>query len=174
MRATKYSAGICLEFHLREIVTLVAERLLIEEPQTIISYFKPWTSENQILLDCSLKEIPRPEFWEESLNALGHSISFRYYAGEPKATIDVSFPDYQGYYFQLKNRVSSTPEGIFTRFMNILNGRLHIAFEKKDFELEQLWKDISYIVGYLPDVNIRSGNREFSGPQWKLFLEGAA
>ncbi|MCS4162995.1 hypothetical protein [Sphingobacterium sp. BIGb0116] len=65
-------------------------------------------------LTAYLSEVPRPLFWKEKLSKYGHDILFRYYSGEERQPEQVPYPDYQGYYIQLADRISSTPLKIDT------------------------------------------------------------
>jgi hypothetical protein len=121
-------------------------------------------------LTTDLSEIPKPQFWKESLTKYGHTISFRYYCGDEKPPEQVPYPDYQGYYIQLTDRINSTQEGIFLKHLKIENGKLSLSFENKDEELKNIWDDLTLILADLPNAKINSGNCEFSGEKWKKYL----
>ncbi|MGJ1435112.1 hypothetical protein [Sphingobacterium siyangense] len=71
-------------------------------------------------LTAYLSEVPRPLFWKEKLSKYGHDILFRYYSGEERQPEQVPYPDYQSYYIQLADRISSTPLKIDTLCMLFL------------------------------------------------------
>lgn len=149
---------------------LSANNLIIEEQELIRTAFKPWASEKELFLTADLSEIPKPEFWKKQLANYGHNISFRYYGSEEKTTEQVPYPDYQGYYIQLSNRIEPTKEGIFLKHLKVESGQLHLNFENKDDELKNVWDHLTLILSNLPNAKINSGNCEFNGPQWKQFL----
>lgn len=161
---------ICLEFFTTATIRLVAESFVIEEQELIKTTFKPWASEKEIYLIASLSEIPRPEFWKEELYRYGHNILFRYYSGEERQPEQVPYPDYQGYYIQLSDRISSTQEGIFLKNIQVENGKLNLSFENKDEKLKNIWDDLTLILADFPHAKIYSGNCEFTGKEWKQYL----
>src|SRR5690606_24802326 len=111
--------GICLEFSTPATIRLVADSLVIEEQELIKTTFKPWASDTEMFLTTDLSEVPKPEFWKEQLNKYGHNILFRYYAGDERQPEQVPYPDCQGYYIQLADRIKSTQEGIFLKHLEV-------------------------------------------------------
>ncbi|MEC5173531.1 metallophosphoesterase [Chryseobacterium nepalense] len=162
--------GICLEFFTPAIIRLTAENLVIEEQELIKTTFKPWVSDKEIFLTSDLYEIPKPEFWKQKLNKYGHHISFRYYAGDERLPNQVPYPDYQGYFIQLTDKIKHTQEGIFLKHLQIVNGKLNLSFENKDDELKNVWNDLTLILANFPNAKIHCGNCEFTGTQWKQYL----
>lgn len=166
----KVENGICLEFSTPATFRLIADSLVIEEQELIKTTFKPRTSETEIYLTSDLSEIPRPEFWKDKLNKFGHNILFRYYAGDERRPEQVPYPDYQGYFIQLADRINSTKEGVFLKYLKIENGKLGLSFENKDEELKKVWDDLTSILADFPNAKIKSGNCEFTGSKWKQYL----
>ncbi|QQS35007.1 MAG: metallophosphoesterase [Ignavibacteriales bacterium] len=162
--------GICLEFSTPVTIRLVTDSLVIEELELIKTTFKPWTSETEIYLTSDFSEIPRPEFWKENLSKYGHNILFRYYAGDERQPEQVPYPDYQGYYIQLADRIKSTQEGIFINYLKLKNAKLSLSFENKDEDLKDVWNDLTSILADFPNAKIYSGNCEFTGIEWKKYL----
>ncbi len=170
IEASEVENGICLEFTTPATIQFVADSFVIEEQELIITKFRPWASETEMYLTTDLSEIPRPEFWKEKLSKNGHDILFRYYAGDERQPDQVPYPDYQGYYIQLADRISSTQEGIFLRLLKVENGNLSLSFENKDEELKAVWDDLTSILADFPNAKINSGNCEFTGAKWKQYL----
>ena len=170
IEACEVENGICLEFYTPATFRLVTNSLEIEEQELIKTTFKPWTSEKEMYLTTDLSEIPRPEFWKEELKKYGYDILFRYYAGDVRLPEQVPYPDYQGYYIQLVDRISSTQEGIFLKHLKVENGKLSLSFENKDEKLKNVWDDLTLILADLPYAKINSGNCEFTGTKWKQYL----
>jgi len=164
-------SGVCLDFITFSTFRLVSENLVIEEQELIKTTFKPWVSETEIFLTTDLSEIPKPEFWKEKLGKCGHEILFRYYAGEERTPEQIPYPDYQGYYIQLADRIKSTQEGIFLKHLSVNNANLRLCFENDDKELKNVWNDLTIILSDFPNAQISSGNCEFTGLEWKQFLK---
>lgn len=162
--------GICLEFSTPTIFQLVTDCLEIEEQELIKTIFRPWTSEKEIYLTTTFSKIPKPKFWKEKLSLYGHDILFRYYAGDEKSVEQVPYPDYQGYFIQLSNRISFTQEGIFLKSLTVENKKLTLCFENKDDDLKNVWNDLTLILADFPNAQIKSGNCEFNGAEWKKYL----
>jgi len=168
--AISYEDKVCLEFITTKYFRLEAKSLIIEKGELIESTFKPWLSETEIFATVGLKEIPQPSFWKEKLGEYGHNVSFRYFSGEVKQIEDVPYPDYQGYYLQLNNRIQISSEGIFFMHLDFENENLSLNIENKDQELSEVWHDLNTIIADLPNARINSGNCEFSGDEWKQIL----
>jgi len=162
--------GICLEFSTPATIRLVADSLVIEEQELIKTTFKPWASDTEMFLTTDLSEVPKPEFWKEQLNKYGHNILLRYYAGDERQPEQVPYPDYQGYYIQLADRIKSTQEGIFLKHLEVEKGKLSLSFQNKDEELKNVWDDLTLILADFPNAKINSGNCEFTGTNWKQYL----
>lgn len=141
IEATEIEHGIGLEFSTPAIIRLIAGSLIIQEQELIRTTFKPWVSEKEIFVISDLSEVPKPEFWKEKLSKYGHDILFRYYAGDQRLPKQVPYPDYQGYFIQLVNRINLTQEGIFFKHLEIVNGKLSLSFENKDEALKSVWHD---------------------------------
>ena len=170
IEASEVENGICLDFSTPATFRLVADSFEIEEQELIKTTFKPWTSETEMYLTTDLAEIPRPEFWKEELKKYGHNILFRYYAGDERQPEQVPYPDYQGYYKQLDDRIGSTQEGIFLKHLKVEDGKLSLSFENKDEELKNVWNDLTMVLADFPNAKINSGNCEFTGTEWKQYL----
>jgi hypothetical protein len=170
IEAIEVENGICLEFSTPATFRLITDSLIIEEQELIKTTFKPWASETEMYLTTDLSEIPRPEFWIERLSKYRHNILFRYYAGDERQPEQVPYPDYQGYYIQLADRIKSTQEGIFLKHLKVENGKLSLSFENKDKELKDVWDDLTFILADFPNAKINSGNCEFTGAKWKQYL----
>jgi hypothetical protein len=170
IEASEVENGICLEFSTPATFRLVADSLEIEEQELIRTTFKPWASETKMYLTTDLAEIPRPEFWKEKLSSYGHKILFRYFSGDARQQEQVPYPDYQGYYIQLADRISSTQEGIFLKHLKVENGKLRLSFENKDEKLKNVWDDLTKVLADFPNAKISSGNCEFTGTKWKQYL----
>jgi hypothetical protein len=157
-------------FSTLETFRLVADNFKIIEQELIRTTFKPRIRETAIYVTTDLSEIPRAAFWKKKLSEYGHEILFRYYTGDERQPEQVPYPDYQGYYIQLADRINSTQEGIFLKYLNIKNGKLTLSFENKDRELKNVWDDLTIILADFPNAKINSGNCEFTGAQWKQYL----
>jgi len=170
IEALEVKNGICLEFSTPATIRLITDRLVIEEQELIKTTFKPWASEKEMFLTADLSEIPKPEFWKEKLSKYGHAILFRYYSGDKRQPEQVPYPDYQGYYIQLADKIDSTQEGIFLKHLKVENDKLSLSFENKDKEIKNVWDDLTLILADFPNAKINSGNCEFTGTNWKQYL----
>lgn len=170
IEAIEAEHGIGLEFSTPAIIRLITDSLIIEEQELIKTTFKPWVSEKEIFVISDLSEVPKPEFWKERLSEYGHDILFRYYAGDQRLPKQVPYPDYQGYFIQLVNRINLTQEGIFLKHLEIVNGKLRLSFENKDEALKSVWQDLTIILANFPNAKINCGNCEFTGTEWKQYL----
>lgn len=170
IEAIEVENGICLEFSTPTTIRLVTDSIFIEEQEIIKTTIEPWASETKMYLTTDLSEIPRPEFWKDKLSEYGHKILFRYYSGDEKQPEQVPYPDYQGYYIQLADRINLTQEGIFIEHLKVKNGKLSLSFENKDEELRNVWDDLTIVLADFPNAKISSGNCEFTGTKWKKYL----
>ena len=170
IEAIESENGIGLDFFTPEHFRLISDKFIIEEQELIKTTFKPWVSETEIHLTADLSEIPKLEFWKKELSKYGHNILFRYYSGDEKRPEQVPYPDYQGYYIQLSNKIKSTQEGIFLKYLKVEDEKLSLSFQNKDSELMNVWNDLTLILADLPDAKISSGNCEFTGAKWKQYL----
>lgn len=170
VEALQVEKGVCLEFFTPAYFRLNADNFIIEKQPLVKTIFKPWINQDQIFLTAEFTEIPQPYFWKKSLDDYGHDILFRYFKGDKRFPKEVPCPDYQGYYFQLSDRINSTAEGIFIKHMTIKNGILSCNFEKKDKELMEVWNDLLQIIADFPGVKVETGNCEFTGLEWKKYL----
>ena len=168
--AIENEKGICLEFSTPTIFRFITDQLTIEEQDLIKTTFKPWASETEMFLTTDSNEIPRPEYWQQKLKQFGHNVSYRYYCSEEIQTGNVPYPDYQGYFIQLADRINSTKEGIFLKHLKVDNGKLSLSFENKDEVLKNIWDDLTQILADFPNAKINSGNCEFAGKEWKQYL----
>jgi hypothetical protein len=168
--AIENDKGICLEFVASGIYRLTAESITIEEQEVIKTIFRPWVSETGFSVTTDLTEIPRPNYWKERLKEFGHNILFRYYAGEVRQPEEVPYPDYQGYYIQLADRISSTQEGIFLNHITKDRGKVRFSFTNKDDVLKTVWEDLTRILADFQNAQISCGNCEFNGTEWKQYL----
>jgi hypothetical protein len=168
--AVEVENGICLQFSTPTTFKLVTDILNIDEQDLIITTFRPWTSETEIFITADLNEIPRPEFWQQKLNSIGHKVSFRYYCSEAISSEKVPYPNYEGYYIQIQDKITSTKEGIFLKYLKTDKGKLNLGFENKDEDLAYIWDDFTSILSDLPNAKINSGNCTFTGTDWKKYL----
>lgn len=171
IEAIETEKGICLEFSTPATFRLTSDNITIEEQELIKTTFKPGTSDTEMFITSELNEIPKPQYWKEKLKEYGHNIAFRYYAGDEKQPEQVPYPDYQGFYIQLPDRISSTREGIFLSHMKLIDGKLNLHFENKDEKLHIVWEDMTRILADLPNAKINSGNCKFTGAEWKQYLK---
>ena len=169
--AVEIEQNICLEFSTPTIFRLTTNKLTVEEQPLIRTVFEPWASDREMFLTADFNEIPKPDFWQQRLKQLGHNVSYRYMYSEEVSTEKVPYPDYQGYFLQLADRVNITTEGIFLKHLNVDNGRLSLGFENKDDVLKGVWDDLTRILSDFPNATINSGNCTFTGGQWKQFLK---
>lgn len=170
IKAVKSEKGICLKFVPMACFELRTDSLIIEEQELIVTTFKPYTNEKEIDLIARMETVPKPGYWTQRLKEIGHHVSFRYYGGEERLHEQVPYPDYQGYFIQLTDRLDITTEGIFIQHLRTENGILILNFENKDKELKVVWEALTLILSELPDAKMKSGNCEFSGPEWRKYL----
>ncbi|MDE5491038.1 metallophosphoesterase [Elizabethkingia meningoseptica] len=166
--------GIGLQFNSYKIngyksFKLLASEIKIEKLETLKTVFKPWVSNDEMYITSTLQEIPKPAFWIEKLAQNGFRTGFRYYAGQEKPVDKVPYPDYQGYFIQLKEKIDTTEKGLFFKHVSIDNGNLNITIYNSQIP-ENMWHCMTKILSDFQGVIIYSGNCKFSGEGWKEYL----
>ncbi len=159
--------GFGLQINGPPTLTLRAESFTISDSEILKSIFKPWLSRNEISLQVTMKEIPKPQFWKQEFKKLGYDIVFRCYGGESEPIEKVPYPNYFGYFFQLENRVSATNDGIFIQTCSMNNYDVLMSFRQCDVDLDLLWSALKHILADIKDVKISCGNCKFTGEEWK-------
>lgn len=162
--------GIGLKFDTESVFELTCESIEISEPKITQTYTKPWISNREIYITATEKEVPTANYWIEKLGEYGFKIGFRYFASELIQSEKVPYPDYSGYFIQTLNKISETQKGLFFKFISLENGELRIGIENGD-ENKELFKTIQSIVSDWTNSKINSGNVEFTGKEFKDFLE---
>src|SRR5690606_4963496 len=162
--------GLGLKFDTPNLFELTCESLEISEPKITQTYTKPWTSNSEIYITSAEREVPTVNYWIEKFGEYGFKTGFRYFASELIQSEKVPFPDYSGYFIQTLNKISETQKGLFFKFIGLENGELRIGIENKD-ENKELFKTIQSIISDWTNTIINSGNVEFTGNEFKEFLE---
>ncbi|MEH1009456.1 hypothetical protein VDP25_17085 [Winogradskyella sp. ECml5-4] len=162
--------GIGLKFDTESVFELTCESIEISEPKITQTYTKPWISNREIYITATEKEVPTANYWIEKLGEYGLKIGFRYFASELIQSEKVPYPDYSGYFIQTLNKISETQKGLFFKFIGLKNGELRIGIENGD-ENKELFKTIQSIVSDWTNTTINSGNVEFTGKEFKDYLE---
>lgn len=162
--------GIGLKFDTRSVFELTCESIEINEPKITQTYTKPWISNREIYITTTEKEVPTASYWIEKLGEYDLKIGFRYFESKLIQTEKVPYPDYSGYFIQTLNKINETQKGLFFKFISLENGELRIGIENGD-ENKELFKTIQVIVSDWTNTSINSGNVEFTGKEFKDFLE---
>ncbi|MBC8753113.1 hypothetical protein H2O64_00415 [Kordia sp. YSTF-M3] len=162
--------GFGLKFDTESVFEMTCDSLEISNPKIIQTYTKPWTSNREIQITATQKEVPTVNYWVEKLEEYGIKIGFRYFSSELIKSEKVPYPDYSGYFIQTLNKISETQKGLFFKFIDLKNGELRIGIENED-ENEKLFKTIQLIVSDWKNTTINSGNVKFIGKEFKEFLK---
>jgi hypothetical protein len=162
--------GVCIEFATPAVFRLRSKSLVVEQQNVIRTVCRPWVSNSEIFIKVGLSFVPRAEFWKCELERFGHNISFRYYGGDSKELEKVPYPNYEGYYIQLSDRIKSTTKGIFFFHVRIDSGQLYLALRNDDDVLRRVWQDLTLILAAYPNTTIKCGNCRFTGSEWIRYL----
>jgi len=152
---------------------ILADTYCIEENPPLRVRRLPWISETELYLEFP-GELPRPEFWIRSLRERGHDVCFRYSWGDERTPEQIPYPDYSGWFLQMRNRLQDHSEGIFFFHVKKEEGVTRFHFDNRDPQLQKVWLDLCKIVATFPRVQVHSGNCEFSGKAWHTFLTTGA
>lgn len=162
---------VALELMLPPSLLLVAESLTISDSEIVKTTFKPWISPTYISVKAPIIFIPRPDFWIEKLQNLGHDVKFRYFSGEGKQPEQIPYPNYSGYFIQLTDNIRDSQMGIFIESLLIQNDIVIMSFSNRDRSLDNVWTSMSVVLADLPHVEISCGNCKFTGEEWKQLLK---
>ncbi|QHI34891.1 hypothetical protein IMCC3317_02360 [Kordia antarctica] len=162
--------GIGLKFDTGSLFEMSCESIEISEPKITQTYTKPWISNYEIHLSVFGKEIPRPNYWIKKFEEYNLRIGFRYFSSEFIQLEKVPYPDYSGYFIQILNKINETQKGLFFKFIDLENDELTIGIENQD-ENEELFKTVQSIISGWKNTTINSGNVNFTGEEFKEFLE---
>lgn len=162
--------GIGLKFDTGSLFEVACESIEISEPRITQTFTKPWISNREFFITANSKEVPTPDYWIEQFEKNGIETGFRYFASELIQSEKVPYPDYSGYFIQTLNKISETQKGLFIKFIGLENGELRIGIENGN-ENKELFKTIQSIVSDWKNTTINSGNVEFTGKEFKEFLE---
>ena len=162
--------GLGIKFDTPNLFELTCDSIEVSEPKIIQTYTKPWISNREFFITANSKEVPTPKYWIEQFEKSGIEIGFRYFASELIKPEKVPYPDYSGYFIQSLNKISETQKGLFFKFISLENEELRIGIENGD-ENKELFKTIQSIVSDWTNTTINSGNMEFTGKEFKDYLE---
>ncbi len=173
--------GVGIRITASRFFDIVAESFTIQTEKLIKTTFQPWVNPDEISAFFPSHAIPTPAFWKEKFKEKGYNIVFRYYGGEEIKPEELPYPNYHGFFIQSPELIKGTLMGLFIRFVDINNGVVSLALEKRDEEIKdkeklekmaELWKELVQIVFGFSHVTIKSGNCEFAGNEWNDFLLG--
>ncbi|MFS1514409.1 hypothetical protein VQL36_18565 [Chengkuizengella sp. SCS-71B] len=166
----KLSVGIGIEFDLPEMVQLHCEALYIDKPIYIRTITKPWVSEKYLFANVKNTILPKSFAWIKLLELKGFKTSWRYGGSEIKLPEQVPYPDYSGWFLQETNKVKDTEFGVFIENVKVENNGFYIAINRYESEIN-LWLAVTKVIAELPNVQIETGNCEFTGEQWINYIE---
>ena len=145
--------------------TIVCSEIIIEQLPDLIETVKPWLSDREVYAEVSERTLPKPEDWINLFKQKGHDVVWHIYSCESKDVNEVPVEKYEGWYLQTKTDLNLHHQGIF--FFSCKN-------EKHGFRIQiqnqgaskELWHSAMIILGEFNNVEIHSGNCEFTGQKW--------
>jgi hypothetical protein len=170
IQTSQEANGIRLDFGDPADFSLITNRIKVTQLPIVIDTFRPCPSDREFYVTANLTEIPTPGFWLEQFKKRGEDISYRYIHGERKALVEIPYPDYSGYFFQLTDRIADTANGVFIKFLSLKDRRFSVSFELWDKDMKSQFTVLQQIVGELEEVEIHCGNCIFSGQEWSQYL----
>lgn len=162
--------GFGLKFDTPNVFELTCESLEISEPKITQTYTQPSISNNEIYITATKKEVPTVNYWVKKFEEHNIKTGFRYFASEHIISEKVPYPNYNGYFIQILNKINETQQGLFFKFITLENGELRIGI-KNGYENKELFKAFQSIVSDWKNTSINSGNVKFTGKEFKQFLE---
>ena len=163
--------GFGLKFDTPSIFELTCDTIEISEPKIIETITKPWISEREFFVAANRGEIPKPQYWIDSLKGKGFDVGFRYYSGDLKQIMDIPYPDYSGYYIQRLDRISKTEKGIFFKSLKQDNDKIRLSIELEDKDIDSIWKALQKIISTWSGLQVNCGNVTFNDNDWNAYLE---
>jgi hypothetical protein len=160
-----------LKFVTSSIFELTCETIEISEPKIIKTITKPWISDKGFFVTAYRSEIPKPQYWIDSLKDLGFNVGFRYYRGELKQINDIPYPDYSGYFIQRLDRITKTEMGIFFKSLKQEKNKIRLSIELEDKEIDSIWKALKRIISTWKGLQVNCGNVTFIDDDWNVYLE---
>lgn len=153
------------------LIQLTAESFQISGSVISTSIVAPELNNELIYIETKLIKPPTPAFWIEQFKMAGFDIVFRYYKGAEKKAEDVPYPDYTGYFFQLRDSLDDSDGGIFIGGVRSKEGKVFMHFSCKETKLHPVWIYLTSVLADFPDVKIACGNLDLTGDEWKEMLK---
>jgi hypothetical protein len=159
-----------IQFDVPEIVKLACQEITVDGPRLIETVTKPWVSKRETFFESNLDMIPSPADWINWLREEGLDVVWRFGGSEAQPLDKVPYPDYSGWFLQLRERISQSEFGVFIRHLALKNGILRLGIQMYDPDSLQLWYAVNKTLSKLPQTTVRSGNCTFSGQEWNTCL----
>jgi hypothetical protein len=153
------------------LIQLTAESFQISDPEFSSYIVQPKLNNEYISFEAMISRPPTPSFWIEQFKNAGFDIVFRYYKGTEKKVEDVPYPDYTGYFFQLRDSLNDSSGGIFIGGVRSMDDKVFMHFSYKEQKLQKAWICLTSVLANLPDVKIACGNLELNGDEWLQVIE---
>lgn len=153
------------------LIQLTAEAFQISGPKISHSIVEPELDNERISIETKLPSPPTPAFWIEQFKNAGFDIVFRYYKGVEKPVDEVPYPNYTGYFFQLRDSLNESSGGIFIGNVRSKDEKVWMQFSYKEQKLQKAWVYLTSILADFPDVKLACGNLELTCGDWKKILE---
>lgn len=158
-----------LKFDSPTLFKVAFQSIEISTPTKIQSFTKPHTSDNEFSIEIQHSEIPTPDYWLEKFEEQGLKVCFRYFGSEEISLDKVPYPDYSGYFLQFPHLLKDS-NGLFFRIV----GPKHLVISTNysdNMQTTQLFDTIKRITASWSSPNVRTGNVQFEGDEWRNFVE---
>lgn len=159
--------GIGLRFCFAPYLSLIESSLIVEDPHIIETTFTPYRDPDACFLKAPMEAIPHPSYWIKKCKEHGFNTAFRYFRGQAKATEEVPYPDYTGYFIQTIDKIATTDMGIVFAWLSVKGDTVQISLKNHDGPHNALWNILKDIIADIPQVMITSGNITCTGEEWK-------
>lgn len=124
----------------------------------------PWLS-NEFSATVRGQTLPTPQDWVEICSAHGLDVAWRNYGGPGVRPSEVP-AEYDGWFLQFRNRISTTLNGLFVRYVERAPDGFTITFENHELEEARLWRAVALFLGGFPHCTVNCGNMRRTGPEW--------
>lgn len=129
-----------------------------------------WFSEREFFATALGSRLPGPSEWLRIFEERGQLVAWRYWGGPEVNPAEVP-RDYEGWYIQRIERISSTSGGLFFFVAKQQHDSCSLALQANEADDRSLWRTCAAYVGSLPNAEIQCGNVILTGTEWLTHLE---
>jgi len=160
---------ISLRFDLPGALTLRCAQITVEERPQFVETVKPWLSDWEVSARISSGSVPTPKEWLGLFKRHNQSPSWRTYGSESRPAHNVPEKDYEGWFLQAPDGQQER-QGIFFFSCKPQAQGFSVHLQNQGAS-RVLWRAAMNILGEFKDVEIKCGNRKFSGTDWLAELK---